>query len=193
MPRRVVKRYRFEVEFERTPLSPALDRRLRKNAMARAAMKLSDWRKATEQIDKFCLAPSAVMAAYFLGNYAHCQELSASLLEQAPTFEDNWNCGNAIHFAHTALGLLALRSGDVQRAIQELHLSGETPGSPQLNSFGPSMHLARELLRAGELEPVLAYFQQCRRFWKLGETWLGLWEKKVARGAIPTFFAQLYR
>ena len=72
-------------------------------------------------------------------------------------------------------------------------MSGDTPGSPQLNSFGPSMRLARELLRSGESEAVLAYFAQCRRFWKMGQTWLNIWERKVARGAIPTFFMQLHR
>lgn len=193
MPKRVVRRYRFEAETERTPLTPALERRLLKIAVARASNELTEWRNATKEIDKFYAAPRAAMAAYTLAEYPLSRDLAIMSLEWAPSFQDNWNYGNAVHFAHTALGLLALGSGDNRAAVEELRLSGETPGSPQLNSFGPSMRLARDLLRAGESAAVLSYLQQCRRFWKMGDIWLGMWEKKVARGAMPTFFMQLYR
>ena len=41
------------------------------------------------------------------------------------------------------------------------------PGSPQLNSFGPIMSLAEELLEQGEPDTVLEFFAECRKFWKL--------------------------
>jgi hypothetical protein len=40
------------------------------------------------------------------------------------------------------------------------------PGSPTLNSFGPDMSLAKDLLEAGERDSVLQFFDQCRAFWK---------------------------
>jgi hypothetical protein len=193
MPKRVVKPYRFEAETERRPLTPGQERRLLKLAIARAPAELQKWRDAEEEKDRFYAAPRAAMAAYTVGEFEFSRELAHAALTLAPTFKDNWNYGNAIHFAHTALGLLELRQTNLPGAVEHLRLSGDTPGSPQLDSFGPSMRLARDLLRRGQAEAVLAYLRQCRRFWKMGEVWLNMWERKVERGAVPTFFMQLYR
>ena len=130
------------------------------------------------------------MAAYHLGEFTLAREIAEGALSLAESFKDNWNYGNALHYGHTVLGLLALRSGDTAVASAELIASGEVPGSPQLGSFGPSMRLARELLKVGCKEPVVLYFHLCRAFWKMGDIWLDLWEKKVARGAIPLFIMQ---
>jgi hypothetical protein len=66
-------------------------------------------------------------------------------------------------------------------------------GSPQLNSFGPTMQLAKALLRAGETRAVLNYLAQCRVFWTAGKTWLDLWEAKIHEGQVPNFAMGLYR
>lgn len=50
------------------------------------------------------------------------------------------------------------------------------------------MQLAKALLRAGRVEPVLAYLSLCRAFWEMGGTWLKLWERKVREGHVPNFF-----
>jgi hypothetical protein len=193
MPRRVVKRYRYEAEMERTPLSPALERRLRKVAVDRAPRELAEWHAAASDVERFYASTSACKAAYLLGDRVLALDLAQRALALAPAFEENWNFGNAIHFGNAVLGLLALDSGQREQAVAMLHESGATPGSPQLNSFGPTMHLARNLLRCGERTAVLQYLQQCRGFWVMGTRWLDIWEKKVQRGAMPTFFMQLYR
>ncbi len=193
MPKRVVKPYKFERETERTPLTPALERRLRRLAIERAHNELLEWREAAGEKEQFYAPPQAAMGAYNLGDLELADSISREALRLAPSFTDNWNYGNALHFAHTVLGLVALERGYAEAAVEHLRLSAEMPGSPQLNSFGPSMRLARELLRRGHAEAVLAYFTQCRAFWRMGQTWLHIWEKKVQRGAMPTFFMQLYR
>jgi hypothetical protein len=193
MPKRTVKRYRYESEMERTPLTPAMERRLRKVVLDRAPAELAEWHSATSEIERFYAAPNACKAAYMLDDQPLALQLANEALGMAPSFRENWNFGNAVHFGHTVLGLLALRQDHVARAVAELHEAGATPGSPQLDSFGPTMHLARDLLRRGEHQTVLHYLQQCRRFWAMGTTWLDIWEKKVGRGATPTFFMQLYR
>ena len=43
--------------------------------------------------------------------------------------------------------------------------SGKTPGSPQLNSFGPDFMLDRELLEKGERAAVLAHLELVGKFW----------------------------
>jgi hypothetical protein len=58
----------------------------------------------------------------------------------------NWSNGNIIHNANQILGCGALREGKLADAKTYLFKAVATPGSPQLNSFGPEMQLARELL-----------------------------------------------
>ena len=193
MPKRTVKPYRYEAEMERKPLSPTLERRLRKLALDGAPAKIAGWHNAASEIDRFYAAPSASMAAHLLGERDLARQLAKEAIALAQTNRESWNYGNAIHYGHTVLGLIGLQDNQLEQAIAELRESGETPGSPQLKSFGPTMHLAKELLRRGEVEAVLQYFQQCRRFWQMGPEWLSIWEKKVGRGAIPNFFGHLYR
>lgn len=193
MPKRTAKQYEFEAETERRALTPRQERQLLKIAVDRAPADLAEWHKADSEIDKFYAAPGAAMAAYTLGEYVLAREIANISVTLAASFEDNWNYGNAIHFGHTALGLLALADGDTRVAVEHLRKSGETPGSPQLNSFGPTMRLARDLMRRGESAAVAEYLEQCRRFWAMGSSWLDIWQEKVARGAMPTFFMHLYR
>ena len=77
----------------------------------------------------------------------------------------NWNYGNVIHNANCLLGRVALRDGGRKQAGEFLLKAGQTPGSPQLDSFGPDFDLARELLEAGEKQVVLDYLDLVARFW----------------------------
>jgi hypothetical protein len=56
-----------------------------------------------------------------------------------------------------------------------------------LNSFGPSMILAREMLEAGERETVLEYLRLCRSFWKADEGRLERWTQEIKAGRTPDF------
>jgi hypothetical protein len=60
---------------------------------------------------------------------------------------------------------VALREDDPDGAKEFLLESGKTPGSPQLNSFGPTFVLAAELLRRGEKGTVLEYLDLVAEFW----------------------------
>ena len=68
---------------------------------------------------------------------------------------------------HMVLGRVALKRGDVETAKRELLLAGATPGSPQLDSFGPNMSLAKDLLEKKQADTVIEYFALCVKFWKL--------------------------
>jgi hypothetical protein len=68
------------------------------------------------------------------------------LLRIYPSFQYDWNYGNAIHYANLVLGRIALRRGDTSSATRYLFRAGGTPGSPQIADYGPDMTLARELL-----------------------------------------------
>src|SRR5205807_946215 len=81
------------------------------------------------------------------------------------SFGDDWNDGNAVHNGNSILGRIALKRGDKEEAKHYLRLAGATPGSPQLDSYGPQMELAHELLLLGEDDAVIAYLEACKKFW----------------------------
>jgi hypothetical protein len=107
--------------------------------------------------------------------------------------EHVFSIGNAIHHANLVLGSLALRDGDLDGAGKHLLAAGRTPGSPQLDTFGPNMSLVRPMLERGEREVVLQYFELCGRFWRLGveDGTLDRWARTVERGGTPDFGANL--
>ncbi|CAN7575796.1 MULTISPECIES: hypothetical protein [unclassified Variovorax] len=193
MPKRTSKRTSFEAESEREPLTRRMQRQLRRLTLERAPVAIEKLEGVASEEDRFYALPGAAVAAFNLERYDLAEQLARSLLDLATSFERNWNHGNAIHFAHTVLGLLAVRQDELLLGIQELKASGETSGSPQLGSFGPSMQLAKELLKHGEFGSVLSYFQQCRVFWKMGGAWLDIWERKVRAGSVPNFVMHSYR
>jgi tetratricopeptide (TPR) repeat protein len=100
--------------------------------------------------------------------------------------------GEALHHGHAVLGRIALMNGQLTKAKEHLLAAGNTPGSPALDSFGPNMSLAKELLDSGESEVVLDYFRLCAQFWKHGETRLSAWTETVEQGEIPDFGSSLH-
>ena len=95
--------------------------------------------------------------------------------------------GDQLEDLHTALGLVALKRGDVEAAKARLLASGRAPETPVRSSFGPTMVLAKGLLRAGEKETVLEYFDLCRSFWGSHKDKLDGWTRDVNRGIPPDF------
>ena len=77
--------------------------------------------------------------------------------------------------------------GDVAEVRKRLLASADSMGSPQMNSFGPNMQLAKELLEIGEKAVVLDFFQRCNKFWKMGGDRLAAWTASVKKGDIPEF------
>jgi hypothetical protein len=73
--------------------------------------------------------------------------------------------GNVIHEANALLGQAALQDGDVRTAGDYLLKAGHTPGSPQLDSFGPDFTLAAQLVAVGEKQVVLEYLGLVEKFW----------------------------
>jgi tetratricopeptide (TPR) repeat protein len=134
--------------------------------------------------------PQLAKAAFDAGEFEQARNYAIELLEKAASSEVPEffrNDGNAVHHGNLILGRVALQSGYVEQAKQHLVASAETSGSPQLNSFGPNMSLAKELLEQGERDVVLEYFTRCGSFWKSGTDRLQEWTSQVQRGVIPEF------
>ena len=102
-----------------------------------------------------------------------------------------WNRGNRTHHGNLILGQIALSDGNLDEAKSRLLLAGKTTGSPQLNSFGPNMLLAKELLERRETEVVLEYFELCKKFWASPHRKLEHWADDVKSNRIPQFGGNL--
>ena len=130
---------------------------------------------------------SAAQAAFNSGDHEKAKALSASLLVEAERWKDNWNYGNAIHVANLVLGRVALAKGEMDEAQKFLLAAGKTPGSPQLNSFGPDMIFANEMLKKGESQTVLQYFDLCAKFLESKFSKLDEWRSAIIRNEAPNF------
>ena len=145
----------------------------------------------TDQKEKFYLTTELATMALAAGETAKATLYSQSLLELAASMVGDWNYGNAIHVAHLVLGEIALNGGDVPSAKSHLLAAANIPGSPQLDSFGPNMRLANQLLAKGEREVVVQYFDLCARFWERQFSQLEVWKAIVLKGGEPRFGANL--
>ena len=121
------------------------------------------------------------------GSVEEAKTYASQLLEMATDRPRNWNSGNAIHHGNLVLGRLALQSGETETAKSHLLAAGRTPGSPQLNSFGPGMTLAKALLEQGEADVVVEYLELRKNFWRSNkpEVWIAI----VKGGQTPDFGA----
>ena len=146
---------------------------------------------ATSELERFYSLAPVAKCVIDDGDIVLSQRLAIEALDLAGRFPDDWNHGNAIHDGHVVLGRIALLDGNRELAIEHLYLAGETPGSPQLNSFGPNMTLARDLLQQGEWDSVYNYLEQCRAFWKLGRREIDLWQELISSRQIPDFGANI--
>lgn len=140
---------------------------------------------------KYSLFEDMSMMAFESGDLSKAKQYASELLKLATQVKKDWNYGNAIHKSNLILGRVALASGDTESAKKYLIAAGKTKGSPQLNSFGPNMTLAKELLEMGEKDIVIQYFGLCDKFWDMGHEQLKTWTQKVKEGKVPDFGANL--
>ena len=85
--------------------------------------------------------------------------------------------------------MLAVHSGDLNEAEKQLMAAGDTPGSPQLNSFGPNTSLAKALLERGRTKAVLEFLQKCSKFWRKPDGTINercsMWIQQLELGQTP--------
>ena len=145
----------------------------------------------SEEEKRFYELTENLQRKYEAGQITEVETDIKELKHLLPDFPRNWNYGNAIHKLNIVEGRIALQKGDIKEAKKHLILAGKTNGSPQLNSFGPNMSLAKELLERKQSEVVIEYFDLCKRFWESDLSKLEEWKETVQEGEIPDFGANL--
>jgi hypothetical protein len=153
------------------------------------ALRLARAVNSMEPTRRFSSLKGLAQEVFDLGDLDQAKVFARQLLQEAPHHPNG--DGNAIYYGNSVLGLVALHQGDVQLAEQYLLASANTPGSPQLPSFGPNVTLAKELLEKGERPVVLQFFALCKNFWKNDHGKLEEWSAAVRSGVIPQFAQNL--
>jgi hypothetical protein len=135
--------------------------------------------------------PQLAKRAMKAGETDKAEAYAKQLLQMAPDYPNSWNYGNAIFYGNVVLGHVALQRGNLEQAGQYLLTAAGTPGSPGLDTSGPNMVLAKELLEKGQSDVVLQYFVLCKNFWKMDRGKLDEWSATVREGKVPRFSANL--
>jgi len=131
---------------------------------------------------RFAWLPDAAKAAWAVGEDAKAQAYAEEMLREAPQYQSTWAYGNAIYTGHDILGRIALKHGETEEAKRELLAAGTTPGSPQLDTFGPDLTLAGELVKAGEERAVLRFLDAIAKFWKSERDNISGWKERIEQG-----------
>jgi hypothetical protein len=159
-------------------------------------MLLAEWeakldsarRSAIPEIERATLLPRTAKAALEAGANDKARLYAEEALQLAKV-----NSGEAVFYCNLVLGRLALLDGDIPKAEQYLLLSGQTEGHGTLDTFGPNMSLARELLKRSRKETVLKYLDECKAFWTYDQgNMLAKWRGEVERDSMPVFGANLF-
>ena len=135
--------------------------------------------------------PDAAQAAFEAGDSAKAAAWSIEMLTAAEKAENGREYSDEVHYGNIVLGRIALRQGDTTSASTHLLKAADTTGNSHLDTFGPNMMLAKEMLDRGWNKPVLEYLEACSKFWKSDDGKLAKWQSDVAAGKTPDFGANL--
>jgi len=145
----------------------------------------------TEARSRRSLRMNLARMAFESGDITTASSMAATLLTEADQESTEFFKADLLHGVHSILGRAALQNGDVSEAKRQLLASGEVEGSAVLNSFGPGMSLAKDLLDKNERTVVLEYFVLISSFWKNDK--LQQWTAIVKSGGTPDFGGSLSR
>lgn len=139
----------------------------------------------TARLSRFYSLDDKITEAYKANDFDRVKELAKENLELATVYRCNWNFGNAIHDTNRVLGLVSLKSGDIDAAADFLLEAGKSTGSPQLDTFGPELDLANELLQLGKVDAVKSYLKDIKRFWEMDNGQVDIWLSEIEKGGKP--------
>jgi len=146
---------------------------------------------AKTERERFYYLGGAAKELFNVGQLSEAKKCAEELASLTPKYKDDWNYGNAIQDANLIFGRIAVIEGNIEAAKAYLLASAKSSGSPQMNSFGPNVSLAKDLLEKGERDTVVEYFEACRKFWRMDRGRLDDWIALVKDGETPYFGGNL--
>jgi hypothetical protein len=184
----VIEMHKINALLHLTPGAAATLQELSQQNLKRA---LHDLAKAKNERQRFYALGAAAKESFVAGKIVDARNYAQELMTLLPKYKGAGNAGDAIQDANLVLGRIAVREGNIEAAKNYLIAAGKSPGSPAMDSFGPNMTLAKDLLEKGERDTVVEYFMHCRRFWKMDYGKLDKWIAEVMDGKTPNFGANL--
>ena len=137
--------------------------------------------------ERLRLLPKIAVSALNAGLADEARRWAQASLDSVEALKARRLHGDAVNVGHTVLGRLAFADGDVDAAIAHLRASAKTPGSLQLNTFGPNLKLAEQISQAGHRDVVIEYLQACAEFWVGGRDRIEEWVGVLREGDTPFF------
>ena len=167
---------------------------LQRNAVTNFALLMWKLNNSKTEPERYVNLSEVARLAFAFGEIENARKYAVELLALDDKFQkEPWRTGDATFSGNFVLGRIAVKEGRIEEAKQYLLKAGETTGSPVLNSFGPNMSLANDLLKKGERETVTNYFELCHKFWSPSDNGsLNRWTEEVNAGKIPDFGGNLY-
>ncbi|MBU2529249.1 hypothetical protein KKF70_07710 [bacterium] len=143
--------------------------------------------KAKSEHERYHALNDAAKSHFEDKKYDKARTYANELLILAEKQKTGCNYGDAIYDSHLILGRLAVLDNDITAAKNHLLSAVKTPGSPTLNSFGPNMSLAKDLLEKGQKESVIKFLNECKKFWDVQcrEDKIGEWIEEIENDKIP--------
>jgi tetratricopeptide (TPR) repeat protein len=159
--------------------------------LTRYGKAITELNKAKTERERFYALNDAAKESLNAGHIQEAKSFAEELQKLMSHYQKDWNYGNAVQDVHIVFGRIAILEGRLDDAKKHLLEAGKTPGSPQLDSFGPNMTLAKELFEKGDRDTVLKYFELCSKFWEMDFDKLKEWAVDVKKGKLPDFGANL--
>ncbi len=138
-----------------------------------------------DEYSRWAWLDNAAELAYEIEDYEKAKAYSKESLSLASNHKNDWNYGNSIHNSNMVLGRLSLKDGDTEKAKEYLLESAKSKGSPQLDTFGPDLKLANELLITGERDAVLSYLHSISQFWEMDDGCVSQWITLIENNETP--------
>ncbi len=138
----------------------------------------------TSELSYFYQLPELIESHYQHGHFNKAAKYANDYLNLATAYRCNWNHGNAIHDANRYLGLISLRQNNIEKAAAHLIRASQTPGSMQLEAFGPELDLANDLLKRGKRDAVITYLENMDSIWD-NDQQINKWISKIEAGQKP--------
>lgn len=178
---------KLRAALETQPLNPAIA-----TEKYSAAKTLLD--KKTSGDSRFEVLANYVNAANNAEQFEEAESPAKDILHEANSVIPTIDGGYALHEAHTLLGRLALKKGNLALAKEHFRQAGQVPPSPRLRALGPNMSLAKDLLEKGDCNDVLDYLQNISKLWNddLAKKSSSEWMSNIVSGQMPDFRGNLF-